>query len=133
MGNQTSLPTEHLRIGRIQSGTLLIELYTPESMATLQALAQTYKGILAVNMSQYTSSRKEPPLFESIDTLVSFATKDTILCFIPGIDDVIEHLYKSYTIEGKSINVYRCNYALYGLVDKAFAAHTVALLGDLEI
>lgn len=120
MGN--SLPTEQLRIGRIAAGALQIESYTPEHMETLHTLEKTYRGILAINLTHYKAARKDPPLFESIDTLTELGRTDVILCLLPSIDDVIEHLYKSYTSDGKAVNIYKCNYALYKLVDKAALA-----------
>jgi hypothetical protein len=117
MGN--SLPTENLRIGSITAGALQIDPYSPDHKEALHALEKTYRGVLAINLTHYKAARKDPPLFESIDTLTGLASKEVILCLLPSTDDVVEHLYKSYTSEGKSVNIYKCNYALYALVDKA--------------
>lgn len=117
MGNTAG--TENLRIGHVTAGTLPIESYTPEHMETLHTLEKTYRGILAINLTHYKAARKDPPLFEQINTLTELARTDVILCLLPSIDDVIEHLYKSYTSDGKGVNVYKCNYALYKLVDKS--------------
>jgi len=110
---------ENLRTGRIAAGTLQINPWSPEDNEVLHILEKTYRGILAVNLTQYKAARKDPPLFESIDTLTHLAQTDIVLLLFPSIDNVIEHLYKSYTAEGMIINIYKCNYALYALVDKA--------------
>jgi len=128
MGNTAG--TETLRIGRITAGALTIESYTPEHMETLHTLERTYRGILAVNLTHYNAARKEPPLFESMDALMELGRSESILCLLPSIDDVIEHLYKSYTRDGKSVNIYKCNYALYALVDKAVALLPAALTDE---
>ena len=128
MGNVIGI--ENLRIGRITAGTLQIESYTPEHIELLHTLEKTYRGILAINLTHYKAARKDPPLFEPIDTLTELARADVILCLLPSIDDVIEHLYKSYTSEGKAVNVYKCNYALYKLVDKAVDTLLPAALAD---
>jgi hypothetical protein len=121
---------ENLRTGRIAAATLQINPWSPEDKEVLQALEKMYRGILAINLTHYKAARKEPPLFESIDTLMCLAHTDVILLLLPTIDNVIEHLYKSYTAEGESVNVYKCNYALYALVDKAMDTLLPAALKD---
>lgn len=101
-------------------------------METLHTLEKTYRGVLTVNLTHYKAARKEPPLFESMGALTELARTDMILCLLPSIDDVIEHLYKSYIGEGKGANVYKCNYALYNLVDKAVDVLATALLEEDE-